>query len=116
MATVLVMEDDDIIRGLIVRVLRMIGHTPLAYPDAGPALSSVEFDEVDLIVTDLSMPTHGEEAIRTIRKRGITVPITVVSGQLHSGKAEYLLDIGAQATLEKPFNLRKLIKVIQDWT
>ena len=116
MATVLVMEDDDIIRGLIVRVLEMTGHRPLAYADAGPALAEVDFDEVDLIVTDLSMPTHGEEAIRRIRSRGVCAPILVVSGQLSPSKSDYLGALGAQETLEKPFSLRDLITLVNKWT
>jgi DNA-binding response OmpR family regulator len=110
------MEDDDIIRGLIVRVLRMNGHTPLAYADAGPALSDVDFRSVDLIVTDLSMPTHGEEAIRRIRCRGVQAPIIVVSGQLHTTKSDYLKALGVQETLEKPFSLRDLITLVKKWT
>ena len=116
MATVLVMEDDDIIRRLIERVIRMTGRTCLAYSDAGPALAEVDFDSVDLIVTDLSMPTHGEQAIRQIRSRGITAPIIVVSGQLNPKKAEYLKLLGAQAALEKPFRLQEFIQLIDDHT
>ncbi len=116
MATVLVMEDDDIIRRLIVRVLRINKHTPLAFPDAGPALAEVDFSSVDLIVTDLSMPTHGEEAIRRIRRRGVTAPIIVVSGQLNSDKSNYLIGLGAQATLKKPFNLHDFIDLVEAHT
>ncbi len=115
MATVLVMDDDQIVRTLIVRILKLRGHTAIEFPDAGPALRTVDFDTIDLIITDLSMPTPGEEAIRVLRQRGIQVPILVISGQLQHEKASYLLCLGAQATLEKPFQVQNLLDLVDTW-
>ena len=43
MATIVVMDDDDFVRGVLVRVLKMHGYTVLAFPDARPALDTVDF-------------------------------------------------------------------------
>lgn len=115
MATVLVMDDDDIVRNLIVRVVGLKNHRAVAFPDAGPALETVDFDQIDLIITDLSMPTNGEETIRILRQRGVHVPIIVVSGQMQETKADYLRSIGVQATLSKPFQLQELLGLIERW-
>ncbi|MCZ6633413.1 MAG: response regulator [bacterium] len=113
MAQVLIMDDDQVVREIIARVVKLKGHDPLVYPDAGPALQEVDFDAIDLIITDLSMPTPGEEAIRIIRGRGIQTPILVISGHLSHPKSYYLEKMGVQSILSKPFLLHDLIDRIQ---
>ena len=59
MATILIMEDDALARALLVRLLTGAGHLPIAYADAAPALEAVDFNTIDLIITDLHMPLRG---------------------------------------------------------
>jgi DNA-binding response OmpR family regulator len=113
MPTVIVMEDDDVVRGLIVQVLQMDGYEVQAFPDAGPALESADFSRADLVITDLAMPTSGEEAIRRLRKRGIQVPILVVSGHIDEDKAGYLKQLGAQEVVRKPFKLLEFLEAVR---
>jgi DNA-binding response OmpR family regulator len=113
MAQVLIMDDDQVVREVIARTVKMEGHDPLAYPDAGPALQEVDFDAIGLIITDLSMPTPGEEAIRIIRGRGIQIPILVISGHLSHPKSYYLEEMGVQSILGKPFLIHDLMDRIR---
>ena len=74
MASIVVMEDDGVVRGLVLRVLEMKGHEVRAFEDAKPTLVSVDFGAVEVVVTDLKMPTRVEEAIagqRAKRKRHV---------------------------------------------
>ncbi|MDP6778508.1 MAG: response regulator [Candidatus Latescibacteria bacterium] len=112
MATIVVMEDDAIVRNLVARVLEMQGHTVEAFPDAQPALDSVDFENVDLVITDLRMPTPGDEAIQAIRTLGYEVPVVVMSGTLYSGVLRKLRSIGIQEVIEKPFKIQHLIDVV----
>ena len=114
MATVVVMDDDPVVLNVIERTLNMDGHEVLAFPDAQPVLDEVDFQNIDLIVTDLSMPTPGEVVIRTLRHRGITVPILVLSGYLDDQKKDYLLGLGAQGVMFKPFSLKALLAQVRD--
>ena len=114
MATVVVMEDDTTVRGLIVRVLEMEGYRVRAFEDAGPALERVDFSRVDLVITDLQMPTPGEEAIRAIRGQGVEVPVLVMSGSNIDQKREKELKcLGAHEVVRKPFMLLELLDVVQ---
>ncbi len=113
MATVVVMEDDTTVRGLIVRVLEMEGYRVRAFEDAGPALEMVDFSRVDLVITDLQMPTSGEEAIRAIREQGIEIPILVMSGNVDGEREKELRRLGAQEVVRKPFMLLDLLDVVQ---
>jgi len=79
MATILVLDDDFNIRMLMARVLKMKGHDVLVFEDARPALESVDFDGVDLVITDYNMPMRGDEAIREIQAKGYDLPVIVIS-------------------------------------
>ena len=115
MATVVVMEDDGLLRDLAVVVLEMEGYSVKAFEDAGPALDEVDFDRVDLIITDLQMPTPGEEAIRAIRRGGDKPPIIVMSGNIDEDKAVELRNLGVQGIIEKPFEISGFLNLVEKW-
>ena len=116
MATIVVMDDEQAVRDIVVRMLEMKDHTVMAFSDARPALDSVNFDEVDLVITDLQMPTPGEEAIQVLRSRGSRVPVIVMSGYLGERSVDGLAALGAQAFLMKPFKISSFLQVVQTWT
>jgi CheY-like chemotaxis protein len=118
MATVVVMEDDEGVRGVVVQALELQSHRVIAFPDAAPALEKVDFNKVDLVVTDLEMPTDGEYLIRILRERGIEVPIIAMSGHIHKddiADIARLISLGAQAVLLKPFTILSFIETIGKW-
>mgnify|MGYP003797932119 FL=1 len=63
---------------------------------------------IDLVVTDLQMPTSGEVLVTTLRERGIKIPILIIAGQIASSDVDDLLAIGVQSVLFKPFTLNEL--------
>ena len=109
MAHIVVVDDDPFVRQVIIRIMELEGHFVTAFDDAKPALDEVDFDSVDLVITDLMMPTPGEVAIRAIRERGHKVPILVATGFVFEDKAQYLLKHGAQRIITKPFLMKTLI-------
>lgn len=115
MATVLVMEDDDFVRTYVCRLLQFGGHQVLSFPDAAPALTDVDFNCVDLVITDLQMPTPGEVAIKAIRERGYDVPIVVMSGHILPDEADKYIAMGAQSLLMKPFGVVNFLKMCDAW-
>lgn len=118
MATVVVMEDDEGVRGVVVRALELQSHRVIAFPDAAPALCEVDFDEIDLVITDLNMPTGGEDAIRILRERGIKVPIIAMSGHIYKDDTEdiaRLISLGAQAVVIKPFAILSFLEIVREW-
>ena len=114
MATVLIMEDDALARELLVRLLTCEGHRPIAYADAAPALEAVDFDTIDLIITDLHMPLRGDAAIQLLRARGIATPIILLSGYLEGGEDERLLALGASWILAKPYEIEVLLEAVRE--
>ena len=114
MATVLVIEDEAIVRQSIADVLEHTGYEVLSYSDAEPALEDVDFEDVDLIITDLAMPTRGEEAIYTLRSSGIEVPIVILSGMVKDRDDIPLQTIGANRILSKPFDIKILLDTVRE--
>jgi len=106
MAQILVMDDMDEMRMLYEDILGAWGHQVIAFDDASPALAGVDFSEIDLVITDLQMPTPGQLAIRTIRAWGHQVPIIVVSGHVVVSEYDELYRLGAQVVMTKPINFK----------
>ena len=113
MDTVVVIEDEAAVRKIVADLLEQNGYKVLSFSDAEPALHAVNFDTIDLIITDLAMPTRGEEAILTLRSSGITAPIIVLSGALTDGEAVSLQAIGVNHVLPKPFKMKTLLDTVQ---
>ena len=116
MATVVVIDDDRTVRLAMARMLEFSGFHVLGFEDARPALDEVDFSKADLIVTDLQMPTPGDELLRVLRQRGIKVPVVVVSGILDDEANRMLKDLGAGRTMSKPFLMSELVEVARELT
>jgi DNA-binding response OmpR family regulator len=103
MATVLLVEDDHVIRGAMLRSLTDRGHTVHAVATALDALRRVAADAPDLIVLDLGLPDlDGADALRMLR--GITeVPIIIATARDDEGEIVRLLRAGADDYMVKPF-------------
>ena len=84
MPRVLLIEDEAIVRQVITDTLERNGYECVSFSDAEPALKILNFTTIDLIITDLSMPMRGEEAIYTLRSSGIEIPIII----FHLGNQE----------------------------
>ncbi len=115
MANIAVIDDSDGIRVFMKTALQMQGHTVCVFEDAQPALDTVSFEDMDLVFMDLHMPTDGEEAIEAIRRKGIRIPIVVMSGFVGKDKKEHLLSLGAQEVVEKPLGMSEVLELAQKW-
>ncbi|MDP6038249.1 MAG: response regulator, partial [Candidatus Latescibacteria bacterium] len=115
MPKIVVMEDDDVVRGLLVKLVKSRGDEALAFEDAQLALDAVDFGAVDLVLTDLNMPTPGDKAVRQIRAEGIQTPVIMLTGQLlPDAYRESLVALGECRIMAKPFRLRELLAAMDD--
>ena len=104
MATVLLVEDDHVVRGALLRSLSDLGHTVHAAGTALEALRRVATDPPDLIVLDLGLPDlDGADALRMLR--GITdTPIIIATARDNEAEIIRLLRSGADDYMVKPFS------------
>ena len=110
MSTIAIIEDEPLMRLVLKRMLENGGFAVRAFADAKPALEA-DLDGVDLVMTDLGMPTPGQEAIKQLRARGEQMPILVLSGSIGMREDE-LFALGAQAVLHKPVGVQKLVSTV----
>ncbi len=118
MATILVIDDDAIIRSLLARILSGAGHVPVEAKDGRDALRKLQDCQPAVIVTDIVMPEmDGIEFIRTLRRLAPTLPVIAISGGTARGGAELFLRtakaLGADAVLEKPFRAETFLDAVR---
>src|SRR5262245_48852985 len=78
---VLVVDDEPQIRRAYVRILSRAGFEVTTSATATDALVEIEAGEVDLVVTDISMPrTSGLDLLARIRERDAELPVIIVTG------------------------------------
>lgn len=118
MARILVIDDDEIMNGMIVQLLSEVGYEAEGAEDGSLGLRLLETKTFDLIVTDIIMPEkEGLETIVAIRKRDKTVPIIVVSGGGKLGPEQYLhmaKHFGADYAFQKPFYREPFLAAVRE--
>jgi DNA-binding response OmpR family regulator len=102
---VLVVDDEDGIRELLVEVLVKDGYETCTAADGYEALNQFRAEKPNLLVVDLLIPgMNGYELCRRIRQSS-SVPIAVITAfGLHEADRVKAFDVGADAFLTKPFN------------
>ena len=118
MARVLVIDDEEQVRTLIREVLEGAGHEVMEAGNGREAMKLYEANPTKVVITDLVMPEQdGLETIRELRRRFPTVKIIAVSGAQQKLNLELLYvaeKLGALHTLEKPFEIRKLVALVEE--
>ena len=113
--TILIAEDEPVVRDLILTTLRRYGYAVLAASDGREAMSILDGDGagIDLLVSDVVMPNVGGlELLELARSKRPGLPVILISGY-----SEKLLPAGSVASdvmlLEKPFTARQLTDAIR---
>jgi two-component system cell cycle sensor histidine kinase/response regulator CckA len=112
---VLLVEDDDEIRALLIDVLNSHGLRVTPVGSAEEALVADEDDGFDLLLTDVGLPgASGPDLAREVRRKSPRLPVLFISGQ--SGD---IFEDGGQldsprAFLQKPFSSRALVTSLQE--
>lgn len=107
-ATVLVIEDDDEQRAVLVRALRARGYIPTEAVDGRTALERWAARRPDIVLVDLGLPdVEGIHIVRRIRSEAST-PIVILSARYGERQKVEALDAGADDYLTKPFGIEEL--------
>ena len=108
MATVLVVDDEPIVREVVVRYLEREGHTTLQADHGDRAQEMIERQHPDLVVLDVMLPgTDGLELCRWIRARS-ELPIILLTARGEEADRIVGLELGADDYVTKPFSPREL--------
>ena len=121
MAKILLIDDDELVRYSLTRVLQGPGHEVVQAPDGVEGLRLFRSAPPALVITDIVMPEQdGLGLISEIRKLDKRVPILVMSGGGDKLGTDFLVLaqlMGANAILAKPFDnavlLGKIASLLQ---
>ena len=109
-AAILVAEDQNDIRELLVMNLRAAGYDVAAVADGTAALAHETAHESDLLLLDLMMPgLDGLDVCKALRARGRSTPILMLTAKSTELDRVLGLELGADDYLTKPFSLAELL-------
>ena len=112
--TVLIVDDEQLVRDLLVQFLSLRGYRTLSAKDGPQALSMVEEVYPDLILLDLMLPgMNGVEVLRRLRDKHFTGAIIIVTGTYDEELLEDAWSLHPQEVISKPIDLEKLLAIIQ---
>lgn len=116
MPKILVIEDDDSFRNVLVQMLSKAGYDVRQAGEGNQALEVCAQFNPDLVITDIIMPDkEGLETIQELLELCPSIKIIAMSGGGKFGPNSYLPlaeKLGAKATLQKPFMRDELLSTI----
>ncbi|MEO8892101.1 MAG: response regulator transcription factor [Coleofasciculaceae cyanobacterium] len=116
-ARVLVVEDEDLIREMLVLSLEEEGYEVVTAVDGRTALALLQETgsrntdcPFNLLVLDLMLPqVNGLDLCRSLRYQGNLIPILIISAKASETDRVLGLEVGADDYLTKPFSMRELV-------
>lgn len=108
--SVLVVEDDDVLRDTLTELLRRNGWTVEWAVDGDDAIRTFRSDPADIILTDIVMPhLNGLDFVHRIREFDFDTPILVLTGYATFDHSVAALRAGANDFVTKPFRAADLL-------
>ncbi|MBU3131913.1 response regulator transcription factor [Clostridium gasigenes] len=110
MVSILVVEDNKNLRILMYDRLEMEGYKIFQSENGEKALEVLESNKIDLLITDIMMPTmDGYELIDILRKSGYNVPVLMVTAKDSFEDKEMGFRLGTDDYMVKPININEMI-------
>ncbi len=106
---VLIADDDPIVVHLISELIAKLGYVPVSAANAPRAMTMLDHERVDLLITDIYMPGNESlELLRHARAKQPNLPIIVMTGEPELRTAVEALRLNACDYLVKPLDPRAL--------
>ena len=114
---VLLVEDDELIRGMVALNLEEEGYEVVQADNGREALNLFENNSklnsgqtIDLVILDLMLPeVNGLDICRLLRYGGNSIPIIILSAKAAETDRVLGLEIGADDYVTKPFSMKELV-------
>ncbi len=113
--TILIVEDNNIIRDQIVAILEMSGYIAMAAANGSDGLRLACQSRPALIISDVAMPElNGLDMLRNIRQNPEFdhTPVVLLSAMIATEDIRKGLELGASDYLTKPFRITDLLQVV----
>ena len=115
-ATILVVDDEEVIRLLFKETLEELGHKVITTEAGSEGLDLVKQRDFDLVFLDLKMPgMDGAELFRQIRTIKPELPVTIITGYPDSALMARALTHGPFGVMEKPFGESDIVAAVNNF-
>ncbi len=112
-ATILVIDDEEVIRMLFKDVLEESGHRVITAETAAEGLELAGQRDIDLVFLDLRMPgMDGAEVFRQIKVIKPRLPVTIITGYPNSEMMARVLAEGPFGIMNKPFGESDIVQAV----
>lgn len=109
MKKILVIEDDNDLREMVVDTLKSWGFETEEAENGKIGLEKIEKNRYSLVITDIRMPKlDGLSLLKTLKKHNRKIPVIVITGYPSLDSAVESLNYGADFYLPKPINMKDL--------
>jgi DNA-binding response OmpR family regulator len=112
-----VVDDDPVIRSVVVALLEKEGFESMEAGDGSAAIELVTGGELlDLVILDLNLPSmHGREVLRRLRAAQATqrLPVIILTGSADERLEPELMDEGADDYLRKPIDPARFVSRVK---
>jgi CheY-like chemotaxis protein len=114
-ARILVIDDEEYVRGVLSRVLSQVNHQVTVAKDGGEGLELLREKEFDLVLTDLGMPgMSGWEVCRAIKEIRPQMPVGMITGWGMELDQKEKAESGLDFIISKPFDFNQILKVVDE--
>ena len=111
--TVFIIDDQDAVRHALSEMLTVLGYAVEAHASADAFLAALSNTKAGCIVADVRMPgMDGIELVRELARRGVALPVVLISGHADVPMAVAAIKAGAEDFIEKPIDDAQLLAAI----
>lgn len=114
--TVLIVDDEELIRELCSTILTKAGYKAIAVSNGKEAVEAYQArkDEISLVILDLIMPTMGgRQCLERLLEFDPSVKVIIASGYSAEDETRAALASGAKGFVNKPYNIRQVLDVVR---
>ena len=115
-ATILVVDDEEVVRSLFKETLEELGHSVIAVETGFEGLELVKQQDFDLVFLDLKMPGMvGDDFFGQLKAIKPRLPVTIITGYPDSGMMKRALAQGPFGVMNKPFGESDVIAAVNNF-
>jgi len=113
---ILIIDDEKMIRDVVVRIMDMKGHTAVESESGDDAIELLKEDhDFDYAILDLSMPGEisGPQTFDLLLENYPDIKVIISTGYIDQDDSKAYTERGAYAILEKPYKIDDILSLIQ---
>ncbi|RKX27105.1 MAG: hypothetical protein DRP45_01860 [Candidatus Zixiibacteriota bacterium] len=113
---VVIVDDEDLLRKLLMKTLTREGIHTLAAGSGEKALELIENNKIALVISDIKMPMmNGLELLVEIKENDSSIPVFLMTGHGGEFSKQNVLAAGADGYITKPFRNTEIIRQVKPY-